>query len=156
MGGVGRDTLFGGAGDDTLEGGADRDVLEGGAGADTFLFALGDDGGAPAGRPAWSRLDDDRILDFRPADGDVLRLRDVFDYDGDGTVGVSDLDSASARGDGWSVSDNGADVTVTFGDNDGDGANGGSPGRVLLVGIGDGTIASFEDLADAIDLKVVA
>ena len=87
----------------------------------------------------------------------MLHFRDVFDYDGDGTVGVPDLDSAAARGDGWSVADDGADVTVTFGDNDGNGANnGGGPGRVVLVGIGDGTVASFEDLADAIDLKVTA
>ncbi|MDQ1081950.1 proprotein convertase P-domain-containing protein [Pseudoroseomonas cervicalis] len=61
IGGGGQDQLRGGEGDDRLEGGAGDDELGGGAGADLFVFAAGDG--------------QDRILDFRAAEGDRLLLQ---------------------------------------------------------------------------------
>ncbi|MEB3175505.1 MAG: Calx-beta domain-containing protein, partial [Cyanobacteriota bacterium] len=54
------DKLYGGAGDDLLDGGAGIDVLTGGLGADGFVLRSG------AGS--------DRILDFNPAEGDLIML----------------------------------------------------------------------------------
>jgi len=62
-GGDGDDHLTGGDGDDTLEGGRGADTLTGGRGADRFVV----DVDAPGVL--------DRILDFRPEEGDVLEIR---------------------------------------------------------------------------------
>lgn len=62
LGQHGNDRLVGGAGRDVLNGGAGRDFLRGDAGADKFVFAKG------YGR--------DTVLDFRPGQGDRLRLDD--------------------------------------------------------------------------------
>lgn len=51
----GRDVLDGGNGDDVLFGGAGKDDMTGGFGGDTFVFGSGD-----------------RVLDFRPDQGDVI------------------------------------------------------------------------------------
>jgi VCBS repeat-containing protein len=45
-GGAGNDTLLGGGGDDILSGGLGSDVLTGGDGRDSFVWRLGDEGGA--------------------------------------------------------------------------------------------------------------
>jgi Ca2+-binding RTX toxin-like protein len=72
---TGNDTLVGSAGNDTLIGGAGNDVLSGGTGADTFVWKLGDQGGA--GAPAV-----DTVTDFNKAaysaGGDVLNLKDLL------------------------------------------------------------------------------
>lgn len=60
FGGAGADRLFGGSGADILDGGAGNDILNGGTGADSFLFAAG--------------TGQDRITDFRLAEGDILQL----------------------------------------------------------------------------------
>ncbi len=61
MGGPSDDVLSGGFADDFLHGDAGADTLAGGRGADTFLFLRTSDGA-------------DEILDFNPAEGDVLDL----------------------------------------------------------------------------------
>ena len=72
----------------------------------------------------------------------------------------ADLDGTTAMGDGWSVSDDGTNVTVTFGDNNGDGVLGASQGSVVILGIGvaagEAGISSFAELDAAIDLQVAA
>ena len=62
-GGGGDDHIEGGPGDDVLFGGSGRDDLEGGSGADHFVFTPETLGTVP-----------DRIIDFRPGEGDVLVL----------------------------------------------------------------------------------
>ena len=138
----GNDTLLGGAGDDELEGGLGDDSLTGGGDNDTFQFFHSGDSG------------DDVVTDFLAAD-DILELNEVFDYNGGG-VTVADLDTADALSDGWSVADDGTDVTVTFGDNDGAAGNSGGLGSVVIEGIGDGTINDFAALDAAINLQVTA
>lgn len=68
-GGAGADTLQGDDGADTLVGGADGDLMVGGTGADLFVIDLSafDLGEAPG-------TDPDTILDFNPAEGDVISL----------------------------------------------------------------------------------
>lgn len=61
-GGAGGDSLQGGAGNDWLDGGSGNDRLMGDAGADTFVFARGQD----------------RIMDFKPREGDRLQLDDAL------------------------------------------------------------------------------
>jgi len=61
-GGAGDDLVMGGPGNDTLRGGSGNDTLWGGAGADVFEFFRDHDTG--------------RIMDFNPAEGDILRLDD--------------------------------------------------------------------------------
>lgn len=63
-GGDGNDVIFGDAGNDTLRGGTGIDALWGGAGADVFEFFGDHDVG-------W-------IMDFNPAEGDILRLDDAM------------------------------------------------------------------------------
>ena len=114
------------------------------AGDDVFVYSLAEDSG------------DDRILDFQGGAGnDALRLTDVFEYAGSGVpVTALDLDGGDALGDGWSVSDVAGVVTVTLGDNDGDGVNGGNLGTIEITGISTGSIDSFFDLAAVIDLEI--
>lgn len=70
IGEAGKDTLWGGNGSDRLTGGAGADRLNGGAGADTFVFtALADSTVAASGQ--------DRILDFKHAEGDKIDLRAI-------------------------------------------------------------------------------
>lgn len=64
FGGAGADRLFGGSGADILDGGAGDDILNGGTGADSFLFAPG--------------TGQNRITDFRLAEGDILQLSSGF------------------------------------------------------------------------------
>lgn len=59
-GGFGNDLIHAGAGNDTIYAGAGNDTVWGGAGADTFVF--------------YRNQDSTRIMDFNPAEGDVLRL----------------------------------------------------------------------------------
>ncbi|WP_168192248.1 calcium-binding protein [Pararhodobacter marinus] len=61
-GGAGNDILNGGSGNDTLRGGSGYDVYWGGAGADVFEFFRDHDTG--------------RVMDFDPAEGDLIRLDD--------------------------------------------------------------------------------
>lgn len=66
-GGAGRDILSGGAGSDYLSGGADSDQITGGSGEDYFVFNT---------RP--SRINVDRIVDFRPVDDTIMLDNQVF------------------------------------------------------------------------------
>ena len=59
-GGPGDDTIFGGAGDNVINAGRGNDIVYGGPGADVFVFRAGHE-----------TL---RVMDFDPAEGDVLRL----------------------------------------------------------------------------------
>ena len=136
----GADSLDGGSGNDTLVGGPGDDTLTGGADADLFLFRLSETSG------------NDRITDFETV-LDSLGLTDVFDYDGNGTVELADLDTALAAADGWFVTDDGEDVTLGLGSSAARDQNG---GRVVVEGIGDETIGSFADLGAAISLQVGA
>ncbi|WP_040816873.1 Ig-like domain-containing protein, partial [Litoreibacter arenae] len=86
----GSDRLEGGAGADTLIGGLDADTLVGGTGADVYRFTTGDAA--------------DRILDFDPEE-------DIIEIDGV----VFDV---SAVPSGVSVSDQGADVLLSYGSGD--------------------------------------
>ncbi|WP_420471014.1 hypothetical protein [Brevundimonas sp. FT23042] len=64
VGGGGNDVLMGGDGSDRLTGGLGEDLLYGGAGADIFIIGDNDiDGDAS-----------DRIIDFNPAEGDLIYL----------------------------------------------------------------------------------
>ena len=120
--------------------------MVGGGGTDTFQFFFDVDSG------------DDEITDFVALD-DVLQLTGVFDYNGGG-VDFTDLDTQQAIDDGWSVSDDGTNVTVNFGDNDGTGGNSGGLGSVVILNIGVAPgaagIDSFTELNAAIDLQVLA
>lgn len=78
-GGTGRDILNGGAGSDYLSGGADRDQLTGGSGKDYFVFDT---------RP--TRINIDRIVDFRPVDDTIMLDNRVFTrIGGDGWLSSS-------------------------------------------------------------------
>lgn len=67
-GGAGADFLTGGDGTDVLSGGAGADRILGGAGADRFVFETGSLGRADK---------TDRIMDFKPGEGDVIDLRSI-------------------------------------------------------------------------------
>lgn len=60
-GGSGHDRIWGGLGNDTIFAGSGHDTIWGGAGADVFVF--------------FPNQHANRIMDFNPAEGDVLRLR---------------------------------------------------------------------------------
>ena len=71
LGGNGSDVLTGTGGPDFLAGGPGHDTLAGGLGADVFKWKLADQGSSVV--PAV-----DRIVDFAPAQGDLLDLRDLL------------------------------------------------------------------------------
>lgn len=77
-GGAGHDTIHGATGNDVLGGGAGNDFLYGGAGRDTIWAGAGDDrmwGGTGADTFVFFRnYEINRILDFNPSEGDLLRL----------------------------------------------------------------------------------
>ena len=136
-GGPGDDLLFGLGGKDILNGGTGNDWLvgdyPGGYGEDTFLYRLSEDSG------------DDIIFDFNDREflpgTDNLALEDVaeaFDT-------LEELDSADGLAAGFSVFDDGEDVTVSFG-------QGG--GSTKILGIGNGDINTFAELAGVVDLFV--
>jgi len=75
VGNAGDDRLEGGEGDDILVGGAGRDALSGGPGADQFVFRR---------ESAFEGLD--RIIDFRPEEGDQIVLSG---FDDDETQALS-------------------------------------------------------------------
>ncbi|HTU11685.1 MAG TPA: M10 family metallopeptidase C-terminal domain-containing protein [Allosphingosinicella sp.] len=90
-GGDGNDGIIGGGGDDRIAGGAGDDVLTGGPGADRFVF------GTAFGR--------DRIVDFRPLEGDVLEglgnpaeLTRAPGIDADGDGAADDTRISTAEG----------------------------------------------------------
>jgi Ca2+-binding RTX toxin-like protein len=64
------------------------DSLTGGTGADTFLYTLAAD------------EDDDEILDFSTAEGDVLSFVNVTDSDASGTIGIEDVVDSFVGGGG--------------------------------------------------------
>lgn len=66
LGGPSDDTFTGGAADDYLHGGGGDDALRGGGAADTFLYTETTDGA-------------DTILDFNPAEGDIIDLAGVLE-----------------------------------------------------------------------------
>jgi Ca2+-binding RTX toxin-like protein len=73
------DTIDGGAGDDVIFGQGGDDSLTGGPGADTFVYTLAAD------------EDNDQILDFSMAEGDLLSFVNVTDADASGTIGIEDV-----------------------------------------------------------------
>lgn len=74
----GDDSLFGGAGNDVLTDGLGADVYFGGAGSDAFVYQLDDDVDRDQGGPTSTYgVGDDRIVDFRLAEGDRI----VFNLD---------------------------------------------------------------------------
>src|SRR5690606_1336339 len=67
LGGLaGNDVLSGGTGDDILIGGLGDDILAGGSGADIFRWLAGDTTGS------------DKVLDFKPSEGDKLDLTQLL------------------------------------------------------------------------------
>ncbi len=125
-GGKGRDRLDGGAGDDTLDGGKSNDVLIGGAGDDTleggsgrdqFVFHAGDG--------------DDIVLDLSHQDvlrfeGQEFKMEDfilnadpesestTITFGADAGVSVTLNDVHAEPGEGYTVSQDGDAVVVTF------------------------------------------
>ncbi len=101
LGGAGGDRLLGGAGRDELIGGAGADALSGGAGADRLLGGKGDDllsGGGGRDVFVFGRRDgNDTIRDFRDG-ADLIEIRGPGGFDG------------------LTVGQDGADVTIAFGD----------------------------------------
>ncbi|WP_415755436.1 retention module-containing protein [Pseudomonas leptonychotis] len=84
VGTAGVDYLFGLGGDDTLSGLAGNDVLSGGDGNDILIGGLGNDilsGGAGADIFRWLSTDTtgaDKVLDFKPSEGDKLDLTQLL------------------------------------------------------------------------------
>ena len=70
-GDAGDDLLLGGEGNDILDGGQGLDILVGGGGADIFRFD----------RLAGQATEADRVLDFKPDQGDQIDLADVLTAD---------------------------------------------------------------------------
>ncbi len=64
LGGAGHDVLYGGAGQDFLDGEIGKDRLYGGDGADIFNLS----------EPAIFGTFYDRVMDFNPEEGDILRI----------------------------------------------------------------------------------
>jgi Ca2+-binding RTX toxin-like protein len=82
------DTIDGGAGDDVIFGQGGDDSLTGGPGADTFVYTLAAD------------EDDDEILDFSTAEGDLLSYVNVTDAGSSGTIGIEDVVDSFVDGGG--------------------------------------------------------
>ncbi|WEX79194.1 calcium-binding protein [Sinorhizobium numidicum] len=101
-GGGGADRLIGGAGDDQIWGGGGADQLIGGAGADTFIWSRG----------ALTGNGIDRVVDFDPASGDVLR----FDRSALRAMGIRDFDGFLSLA---SDTEDGVFVSYGFGSRDG-------------------------------------
>lgn len=84
VGTAGVDYLFGLGGNDTLSGLAGNDVLSGGDGNDILIGGLGNDilsGGAGADTFRWLSTDTtgaDKVLDFKPSEGDKLDLTQLL------------------------------------------------------------------------------
>ncbi|WP_339410820.1 retention module-containing protein [Pseudomonas sp. EA_35y_Pfl2_R5] len=84
VGTAGVDYLFGLGGNDTLSGLAGNDVLSGGDGNDILIGGLGNDilsGGAGADTFRWLSTDTtgaDKVLDFKPDEGDKLDLTQLL------------------------------------------------------------------------------
>lgn len=113
----------GSAGND-ISGTAGDDTLIGGDGNDIFSFSTATDEG------------DDVIRNF--GSGDVLRLSDVMDADGSGSVDLADLDEDA----GNSVSDAGGSLVLGFS----------SGTTVTLEGIDGSGVTSFSDLAGTVNV----
>lgn len=123
-------TISGTAGDDSLTGSADGETLDGGPGDDTLMGAGGQD------IFGFSVTDggNDVVTDFETGSGgDIVRLTDVTDADGNGTVELADLDADP----GNSVSSPAGSLILGF-------ASGAS---LTLSGVDGSGIGSFADLA---------
>jgi hypothetical protein len=108
-GGLGNDRLFGGDGNDTLVGGAGADQLTGGSGADVFLFNVLSDLDRP-----------DRILDFDPAEGDLIDLRGIDAILGPGNDAFTFVTEFSGAAGELMVRARRDGIQVVLGDVDGD------------------------------------
>ncbi len=82
------DTIDAGAGNDVIFGQGGDDSLTGGTGADSFVYTLAAD------------EDDDEILDFSTAEGDLLSFVNVTDADSSGTIGIEDVVDSFVDGGG--------------------------------------------------------
>ena len=136
-GGPGDDILLGLSGNDILDGGPGDDLLFGdfpsSVGEDTFLFRMSEN----SGNDIIFDIDGGESSDFK----DTIKLADLapeFDT-------TSELDLPAALEAGFSVTDDGTDVTVTFG-------QGG--GSVTILDLGDGSINSFDALSLFVNLEL--
>ncbi len=140
---LGNDSIHGGMGNDTISpdlgvapdiaagntvvGG--NDTIWGGGGTDSFFFTM--DPHVPLGH--------DIIMDFEA--GETLQFSGVVDA---GASGLADDFDANLA---FSVADNGHDVTMSFGPDS----------QVVLAGMGNGLLQSFEDLmAAGVNMTTVA
>lgn len=114
-GGAGDDSISGGNGADILIGGSGKDTMTGGAGADEFVFANGDFAGL-------HYLTDDRISDFRQADGDRIGLSGVDAVAGGADDAFTFIGTGAFTGVAGQLryGTTGA-YTVLYGDTNGDG-----------------------------------
>jgi Ca2+-binding RTX toxin-like protein len=114
------DFLVGGESFDVIDGGADDDLLFGNGGGDTLIGGGGDDmlrGGGGGDRFAFeSALDGhDVIVDFNPAEGDIVDLDTLFDSLGTDVGARDGAISFADTADGLSMTVAGApDFSVTF------------------------------------------
>ncbi|MBJ7446102.1 MAG: hypothetical protein JHC81_01095, partial [Brevundimonas sp.] len=92
IGGADNDILMGGDGADRLTGGSGLDILYGGAGADIFIF----------GDASTDGTGSDRIVDFNPAEGDLIYLTGSQNWQISGSQLVSGLRVISLNPvEGW-------------------------------------------------------
>ena len=96
-GGSGNDQLFGEGGDDYLQGGLGGDFLTGGSGADRFAFEHIDESTLRSSSSTSLSFGVDTILDFNPAQGDVIDIHRIantryggtpFSYSESGATGA--------------------------------------------------------------------
>lgn len=132
FGGKGKDTLQGGSRSDLLHGGQGKDLLIGdtnsigfdtmigGKGSDTFVYNYDNESGNPSSLTITDLVKQDTLV-FNEVDGDVTSLA-----------------QAEAI---TSVTESGADVVISFNVT-------GNP-TITLEGVGNGSIASLQDLVDA-------
>ncbi|MGI9303851.1 MAG: putative Ig domain-containing protein, partial [Gammaproteobacteria bacterium] len=148
LGGSGNDTLFGlggddylqgDDGDDTLDGGDGMDILLGGSGLDTLRGGAGNDtliGGADFDRLQGGSGDD--AYEFRVGHGWDI----VTDAEGENRIRFG----AGITPDSITVTPNGDDITIAYGDGDAVRIEDGRLGHVQHYEFADGTTLSHAEL----------
>ncbi|OEJ65676.1 hypothetical protein BEN30_13565 [Magnetovibrio blakemorei] len=117
MGGQGNDMLSGGQGDDVLVGGRGDDVLEGGQGADAFVFRAGDgnDIVLDLGHQDVLRFEGQEFnMDDFTLQSDPEGSATTITFGADAGVSVTLNDVAVDNSSGYTVSQDGDAVVVTF------------------------------------------
>lgn len=153
LGGTGNEEIYGDSlqllgnsigGNDIITGGNGNDILTGDAlikaptattGSDTFVFS----NLVPQGS--------DIIKDFEVSK-DILKITDVINLDGNMSIDYNDIEFPANN----TVVDDGTDVTITYGT---DGMMGFGFNVLIIEGIGNGTINSYQALDLNINLQVV-